>query len=619
MGKQSILTRGRKHKAEQLANANQLDEARRICTQVCQADRGDPEAWILLSSIERRLGHYTEAEQAARRATTLRPNSAPALQALGMAVHCQGRLAEAVTAYQGALRLAPGIAQLHYLLGNAFRERNDFIAAEEHYAQAVARDPDFVAALSNRGMNLLILGRVEDAKACLNRANSLQPGLPQVLTNIGVALAMEGQFENAEAHFRAALAREPDFIDALVQLAELYEKLNRLDESRTLVDRCLALAPANLVANLTAARLDRQQGHLEAGIARLERLLAKLPEESQGDTLLLLGQLYDKHKDAANAYRCFSRGNALKCRTLLQTEDDTQHYLGRVEEVRSRFRSAPDDFWSIGATETVGEQPIFIYGFPRSGTTLLEQILDSHPRLQALPEKPALAAVEHALRTRPAADRKHPYANLRPEDLDGLRRIYFDEVARHLKRDPSRRLVDKMPLNTVQADLIWRLFPESKVILAIRHPCDVCLSCFMQDFRLNAAMATFFSLEKTAQAYAGVMSLWREYIARLPIDYHRVRYEDLVADQSGETARLLDFLGLEWDERVLRQDEHARGRGINTPSYHQVTKPIYQDAKYRWKRYADYLEPLLPILQPYIDYYGYGDQNHDDHSVARHP
>ena len=155
-----------------------------------------------------------------------------------------------------------------------------------------------------------------------------------------------------------------------------------------------------------------------------------------------------------------------------------------------------------------------------------------------------------------------------------------------------------MPLNTVEVPLIWRLFPNAKCILAIRHPCDATFSCFMQNFVINNAMSTFFTLEKTAAAYAGVMSLWQEYIAVLPVDYHRIRYEDLVADQDGESRRLLDFLGLEWDEKVMHHDEHARTRHISTPSYHQVTQPIYKHAKYRWKRYEQYLKPVLPVLHP---------------------
>jgi Sulfotransferase family len=157
--------------------------------------------------------------------------------------------------------------------------------------------------------------------------------------------------------------------------------------------------------------------------------------------------------------------------------------------------------------------------------------------------------------------------------------------------------------------LIWRVFPDAKFILAVRHPCDVCLSCFMQNFALNQAMATFYSLESTAALYAKVMGLWQQYVQKLPIRYHRIRYEDLVSNFEHETRRLLDFLEVGWDDAVLQHTEHARKRGtISTPSYHQVTQPIYQHAKYRWKRYAKQLESVMETLQPYIEYFGYEEQ-----------
>ena len=605
MSKKNVLTRSKKLKAEDLLNRGQLSEARELCSQVCQTDRTDAEAWALLALIERRLGHLPDAEQAARRAVVLRPTYALGQQILGTALHCQGRYAEAIASYRKACELQPKDAQTLYLLGNALRESGALAEADTEYARSIALRPDFVPALSNRGALLTALGRCEEAKQCLNRANELQPGLPQVLCNIAQVLQQEGRFDDARSYCEQTLQRDPDFVDAIVMLADLHEKSHRNAEATALIERGLKLAPENTALILTAARLARREGRVEDGIGLLEAARVRIPEALQGDVLLLLGQLYDKQKDAARAFHCLSEGNRIKASGILKGDGDTEHYLHRVESVRAAFRAEDPATWQPIPDDDFDDNPIFLLGFPRSGTTLLEQILDSHPRLQALEEKPTVSAMEHAFRQLGA--RARPYADLTPADIRMLRKAYFDTVARHIRRDPQRILVDKMPLATVQAHLIWRVFPKAKVILAIRHPCDACFSCFMQDFSLNNAMATFFSLEKTAEAYAAVMSLWREYIAALPIDYHRVRYEDLVADQAGETQRLLTFLNLEWDETVLHHDEHARKRGITTPSYHQVTKPIYQDAKYRWKRYEPYMQSVLPILQPYIEYFGYAD------------
>ncbi len=605
MSKKNVLTRAKKIKAEELLNHNQFAEAHALCTQVCQTDRTDAEAWTLLGLIDRKLGHYAEAEQAARRAVELRPNLPIAQQILGTALHCQGHYDAAISCYRTALRLEPNNAETHYLLGNALRETGASHEADCEYQRAIELRPNYLQALSNRGALLLTLSQTDEAKRCLLKANELQSGLPQVLCNIATVMQVEGRFDEAKAYCRDALLRDANFIDAIALLAELHEKSHQQEEAKDFALHGLTLDPDNISLNLILARINRREGATDEGIERLEKLRARAPDTVLSDILLLLGQFYDKRKDAARAFACLSEGNRLKARAL-PPEQENDHYLKRIESLRARFRADPPAGWRSIADDDFMDMPIFLIGFPRSGTTLLEQILDSHPRLQALEEKPTVAAMEHEFR-RITADRSRPYGDLTRDEIQKLRKTYFDAVQQQIRREPGRILVDKLPLNIVQAALIWRVFPKAKFILAIRHPCDACFSCFMQNFSLNEAMSTFFSLEKTAEAYAGVMSLWQEYIATLPIDYHSIRYEDVVADKASETQQLLDFLGLEWSENVLRHDEHARTRNITTPSYHQVTQPIYQDAKYRWKRYEEYLQPVLPILQPYIDYFGYSE------------
>lgn len=601
MSTKNILTRSRKLKAEDLMNRGQLDEAQAVCAQVCQTDRSDVEAWTLLGLIERKRGRFAEAEQAARRAVMLRPAYAPGIQLLGTALHCQGRLSEAIACYRQALGLQPDVADTHYLLGNALRETGAFVDADRSYAKALELQPDHLQTLSNRGATLLNLGRIEEAAGCLTRANELQPGLPQVLCNIALLHQVQNNYELARSYSLDALRADENFLPAISVLADVCEKTSEFEKAHEWVTRGLAINPDEISLNMTAARIARHQRRTDDAIAILESIRGKANIEQQADVLMLLGELYDKKKDAPRAFACLSEGNRLKARSMLADASESDRYVQRTEELRQRFRTDHPETWQAFTADDSTADPIFLFGFPRSGTTLLEQILDSHPRLQAIPEKPTISSVEHALKNR-------PLSSLSPDDIRELRKVYFDAAARFVQCEPNRILVDKMPLNTVQAQLIWRLFPNAKCILAIRHPCDVCFSCFMQNFVINNAMSTFFTLEKTAAAYASVMSLWQEYIKILPIRYHRIRYEDLVADQPGETRRLLDFLELEWDETVLRQDEHARTRNINTPSYHQVTQPIYQDAKYRWKRYESYMQSVLPILQPYIDFFDYGEK-----------
>jgi hypothetical protein len=250
--------------------------------------------------------------------------------------------------------------------------------------------------------------------------------------------------------------------------------------------------------------------------------------------------------------------------------------------------------------------PVFMVGFPRSGTTLLEHVLESHPAVQALEEKSAVdAMVDNFLAV--AGDDPDALAALPSARVEELRALYHQEVRRHIEPRPGALLLDKLPLNLVNVPVILRVFPQARFILAIRHPADACLSCLMQNFAVNPAMSAFYNLADAVQLYAVAMQTWQRYVADLPLRFHRVRYEDLTADLAHESRAALAFLGLPWDDAVLRFNEHAASRSnINSPSYHQVVQPIYQHARYRWTRYAEHFAPLLPQLQPYIEHFGYG-------------
>ena len=196
-------------------------------------------------------------------------------------------------------------------------------------------------------------------------------------------------------------------------------------------------------------------------------------------------------------------------------------------------------------------------------------------------------------------------ATLTADDALVLRDAYAEAVAGFDPGDGSL-LVDKLPMRTVQVGLIWRLFPKARFIFAVRHPCDVVLSGFMQDYQLNDAFANFFTLEDAVSMYEGVMSLWRLFEERLPLNSHRVRYESLVSDPRGEIGALLEFLEMPWDDAVLDFRTRVRERGlIDTTSYHQVAEPFYQRAAGRWLRYRRFFDPYMQRLTPFIEYFGY--------------
>ena len=245
-------------------------------------------------------------------------------------------------------------------------------------------------------------------------------------------------------------------------------------------------------------------------------------------------------------------------------------------------------------------------GFPRSGTTLLDTILSSHPSIEVIEEKPTIVNMINSLNEL-QNDGLKSLEQIKNNEVQKVRKIYFDTLETEIKNvDNSKIYIDKLPLNIINVGEIFRIFPEAKFIFSLRHPCDCVLSCFMQNFELNNAMANFLNLEDSAKLYDSVMKLWTQYTSIFPINYHEIRYENIISDFESTIKSVLDFIGLPWDKSVLEYYKTARKKDkIYTPSYTQVIKPIYSQASGRWKMYKKQIKNIYPILEPWIKKFNY--------------
>lgn len=603
--KKNILTQGKKSKADQLAQMGQLVEAQALYASVCKTDPMDVEAWVKQSVTQRRLGQHVDAESCARRAIMLAPDLSFAHHALGAALQCLGKLEEALAYYRKAIQLRPDYADTHYLLGNALLQEGRLQEAADSLRCTLELQPHHFEALSDLGAALMMLGRIGESADFLHHALALKPDSAEVLANLANFMERDERLEDALALYQRALRVSPDAIEVIAKHAELLEKAGRMAQAREQIEANLPRAPLHPMLNLVAARLERREERHHEAAALLEAVLNQpMRKNTLGDIHLLLGQLYDRLGDTQHVLTHLTEGKRLTALAAYTDAAGPQRFLDMIDTAKGWL----DDSLAYAGQRDSGEPPcdtpVFLLGFPRSGTTLLEQILDSHPALQTLEEKPTVAAMRHTFED--MARQGTTLANLDAAQVACLRQTYLDEVDRHIERRAGTLLVDKLPLNTVWVPLIWRVFPEARFILAIRHPCDVVLSCLMQSFTANEAMAGFATLADVTKIYTQVMGAWQQYSTGLPLHWHRIRYEDLVADMTGETRALLSFLGLDWDDAVLSHTQHARQRGIiNTPSYHQVSQPIYQHARYRWKRYEHAFMPLMGALKPYIDLFDY--------------
>ena len=311
----------------------------------------------------------------------------------------------------------------------------------------------------------------------------------------------------------------------------------------------------------------------------------------------LLGDLCDRLGDTRAAFNYFKESNNLSKKLPVARHAKKDRYLAVIGLMAERVTQDWVATWQTVKSADDRPDPIFLVGFPRSGTTLLYTILRSHPSIAVVEEQENMNAVRGALEQMPGG---YPdgLSTLDCGQLTELRNIYFAELDKHLAPEDSQGLVvDKLPLNIVQTGFNHRILPQSKFIFAQRHPCDCVLSCFMQEFALNDSMASFLDIEGATLLYDKVMTLWQRYQTLFPLKVHTVRYEKLIVEFEETVSSILDFLGLGWDDNIKNYTATAKQRSkINTPSYNQVTQPLYTGAKGRWERYREPMQPVLPTL-----------------------
>jgi tetratricopeptide (TPR) repeat protein len=397
--------------------------------------------------------------------------------------------------------------------------------------------------------------------------------------------------------------------DALASLAAALETLNDRKGAREMVQLAFDEDSDHLWATIVAARLERRDNQQSARdrLLRVAKKHAPLPSAY----FTILGHVHDRLGEYDAAFTAFTDAKKAAAQELGEpTEAWKRHYIDHVRRYRSWYSPAKAAAWTSPAAAAIQATPVFFVGFPRSGTTLFEQMLDSHPRLATTGETVILGRLRTLLPTLIGRLGRIPEIldDLAPDEIATLANWYLKEVEPLRAAKPGAvRTVDKMPLNIVEIAFIRRVFPEAQVIVALRDPRDVVLSCYMQNFRVNAAMAHFLTLEGTATLYAEVMGLWLHYRTDPGLRAFEYRYEDLVSDTESLARKAFAFLGEPWDDRVLAYQNRAAERLVSTPSYADVTAPIYTRSIARWQRYEKYLAPVLPVLAPFVRAFGYAE------------
>jgi len=643
---EDLLTR-----AEKLFHAGRAAEAEAIFRQVLSKSPRNKIALLALGMVQLQSNRPAEALAPLRKVAKLAPESAKVQANLGLAylesgdpakaanalgkavkiapqqpevrVHLanalipQGRYGEARAQLEAAARTAPRSAGIHLNLGNVLLSQGDAETAEREYRAALALEPKLAAAHAGLGLLRQSQRRLEEAVEHYREALSHAPKDPGILSNLGTAYHELGRLDDAVDALTKATQLGPQ-AGYFANLAALLERAHRPEDSRQAVDRALALDPQHAEALLLRARLTAPANDPKEAIQSYEALIADLerakgarkaaPSGPQLKTLARakaeLARLHEKDGRYDDAMTLFADANALNRLTNPEWRRETEAYLARVRCVASMVETLNPDAWRSSLPEDLeGPAPAFLVGFPRSGTTLLDQILNAHSQISVLEEKTLIDELRESLGV-PEDSALETVLKLSDQDRNALRAAYWQAVRSHIDSE-GKLLIDKLPLNLINIWFINAVFPESKILIALRDPRDVCLSCFTNLFTMLGGMASFPTLKDSVELYAAAMGLWRLSSERLPLVYETVRYEDLIADLEGESRRIVAFLGLPWEKEVLDYRDTAKQRLIVTPSYHQVVQPIYSSSIGRWRHFPKAIEETLPTLRPYLSAFGY--------------
>lgn len=568
-----------------------------------------------IASFDRK--DYALAETCMKRALALQPNFAPALNYMGNILRAQQRNDDAIAWYNKSIDAHPNHLEPMNNLGALLLELARPEEAAEVLDRALQLNPDYVEALCNRGGVHLVQEQESAALDCYRRALNLRPGHAdaqcgvvrtwfalenysaaeaaalqalQQDENLAAAHALLGKIytqtekpEQAEAAFTRALQRDPECSDALIGLGHLQVEQGRLPQAEATLLRALAISPDNLEARIELIHARK----INLGDANFTAVKA---EEQRGGALgrkalvlhFALGKGYDDLRDSEHAFPHFLAGCLLKRATFDYDPDANARLTDTLMEIFDRAAIE-----RLRGSGDPSQTPVFVLGMPRSGTTLTEQIIASHPAVHGAGE------LHDALNISRRGNAPFP-DNLRALDSETLAAWGADYAAGLQQRAPdAQRITDKMPANSMIVGLIHLMLPNAKIIHVNRNPVDTCLSCFTKLFAHGQEFSyDLAELGRYYADYARLMQHWREVLP--PGAFLDVRYEDIVADKEHEARRLIEYCGLEWNDACL--DFHKTERAVRTASVTQVRQPIYTSSVERWRPYEPFLGPLLDAL-----------------------
>ena len=560
--------------AQQLHKQENPAAAEELCIRILEQIPAHRRALRLLIDLKQATEQPQAQEALLRRLVRICPNDGNLACELALVLYNKADLAGAEHHARNGIRLQPLYAQAHNLMGMILTDLSRHLAGEYHYRKAL----------------------------------DLHQPVGKLCANLGLNLRNQGKLDEAEKYYRMAMELEPDNITSLLGWVKVEEARRDFERAWELIRQVEVLDPDDNGLALVRATLHSRAKEYDKALLELEGIKAKIKDDELGPSLFLeIGRTLDKLGRYDEAFASYDTANRkiVEGPRSAYNEEGPRKQAVRIKRFFNRKRLQILPRATVRADCPL---PLFIIGFPRSGTTMTEQILTAHPAICAGDE---LTFVNDLTRfgaklLNSPLDYPESFADLwmgdNQEALDDYRDWYLKRTQQlGILEEGARWFTDKMPLNETHLGMIHLVFPQSPVVHLLRHPLDVVLSTFFVD--LSHGHRCSYQLKTAATHYLLVMDLVEHYKREMDVRYMAVKYEDLVTDQEVHVKKLLEFIGEPWDARCL--DFHKNKRFARTASYAQVTEKLYTTSRYRYKNYRKHLEEIIPMLEPVIERLGY--------------
>ena len=541
----------------------------------------------------KQAGKFTDAERQYREILAKMPDFHPALHALGLMANQAGNLLMAIELISRAIKIDASVAMYYSNLGEIYRRSGKFEQAIAACKKAISLNPDNQDAHYNLGVALSDNSEPKKAAECYRYILRLNPDHSLAWNNLGAALEKMGDQTAALEAYEKAVDIDPTNAEAQNNLGAIYSQLGRLDEARQHFEAAIESQPEFISPHYNLSSLKTYVPN-DPHLTTLESLSFKPPKQEHDSHIryyFALGKAREDIGQYDRAFDAYAEGNRLK---RVQLQYDENRACEMIDSIIQLFNS---NFFKLRKKSILkcDKIPVFIVGMPRSGTTLIEQILSSHADVFGADELPDLGQV---INYAPGSDTQQLFPGhvpgLSAEDFQALAESYIERV---WQRSPdSICITDKMPTNFFYIGMIYLMFPNAKIIHSMRDPMDTCLSCYTRLF--NMTMDFAYSLEDLGRYFNRYMKLMQHWRDVLPENtFLDVHYEDMVIDNEKQTRRMLEYIGLSWDDACL--EFYKNKRPVKTASIAQVRQPIYHSSIGHWERFGAKLNPLKEIVGNY--------------------